>query len=127
MSGEGSALIKGPLLEAPMQFRLQPGGARSGDGCFLRCPKCDAPAAIRRSDRPTPTVTQLIAICSDVSGCGHSFRADIVFVHTLSPGLIERPDLNLPVCPRDQVPHVRPPARGQPDDMPSFFDSAAAA
>ena len=38
--------------------------------------------------------------------CGHTFAAQVVFVHSYSPGLIDRPDLDLPVCPRDQVPHV---------------------
>lgn len=124
MSGEGAILTKGPLIEAPLQFRLRPGGKRSGAGCFMVCPKCDAPATIRTSDRPSVTVTQLIAMCSN-PGCGHSYRADIVFVHTLVEGNIDRPDLALPVCPREQVPHVLPPAgRRGDDDEPSFFEHA---
>ena len=126
MSGEGGGLIRGPLVEAPLQFRLQPGGRKAGASCFMLCPKCDAPAFIRRSERLSEQTTQTTCHCTD-SGCGHIFRADIVFVHSLVEGNIERPDLQLAVCPRDQVPHVRPPAGQEFEDEPSFFGADAAA
>lgn len=110
-----------PCVEAPLQFRLQPGGQKSGQNCFLHCAKCDAPAFIRRSQRMTEKVTQLTAHCTD-SACGHTFRADIVFVHSLVEGNIDRPDLDLPVCPREQVAHVRPPGEHALDpNQPNFF------
>lgn len=110
-----------PMVEAKLQFRLQPGGRKAGANCFMLCPKCDAPAFIRRSERMSETVTQMTCHCTD-SACGHIFRADIVFVHTLVEGNIDRPDLNLPVCPRDQLVHVRPPASEADEDQPSFFE-----
>lgn len=122
MSGEGAGLISGPMVEAPLQFRLQPGGRKAGASCFLLCPKCDAPAFIRRSERITETTTQMTCHCTD-SACGHVYRADIVFVHTLVEGNIDRPDLDLPICPRDQVRHVRPPASESDQGEPTFFDS----
>lgn len=121
MSGEGGGLIKGPLVEAKLQFRMQPGGSKAGASCFLLCPKCDAPAFIRRSERMSEQTTQMTCHCTD-SGCGHIFRADIVFVHTLVEGNVDRPDLNLPVCPRDQVPHVRPPTDKRDENQATFFD-----
>lgn len=132
MRGEGGVSIKGPMnaaqvtgpmVEAPLQFRLQPGGAKSGSRCFLVCPKCEQPAFVRRSERMTPTVTQMVCHCTN-SACGHTFRADIAFVHSLVEGNIERPDLQLPVCPREQVAHVVPPASGSGTRDPSFFDPA---
>ena len=126
MSGEGGGLIKGPMVEAKMQFRLQPGGRKSGAGCFLPCPKCDQPSFVRRSERPTPTVTQMTCHCTN-SGCGHIYRADIVFVHTLVEGNIDRPDLQLAVCPREEVPHVVPPSGEDDRDSPTFFDAQVAA
>ena len=125
MSGEGGGLVKGPLVEAKLQFRLQPGGRKAGASCFMLCPKCDAPAFIRRSERMSEQTTQMTCHCTD-SGCGHIFRADIVFVHTLVEGNIDRPDLDLPICPRDQVPHVRPPTGGSDEDAPTFFDADTA-
>jgi hypothetical protein len=118
---ERAPAITRPMVEAPLQFRLQPGGRRGGDGCFVRCPKCDAPGMIRRSDRPTPTVTQMTVHCTD-SACGHTWRADIVFVHTLVEGNIDRPDLDLPVCPKSELVHVRPPSRDGPEGQESLFD-----
>ena len=126
MSGEGGGLVKGPLIEAKMQFRLQPGGRKSGAGCFVNCPKCEQPAFIRRSERVTPMVTQMVCHCTN-SGCGHTYRADIVFVHSLVEGNVERPDLALPVCPRDEVPHVVPPSGENDTAAPTFFDERSAA
>lgn len=124
MSGEGAGLISGPLVAAPLEFRLRPGGRSAGDGCFLRCPKCDVQAAIRRSDRLTPTTTQMECHCTNTA-CGHTFRADIVFVHSISEGNIDRPDLDLPVCPREQRTHIVPAARDGPDDQVSMFEPPA--
>lgn len=121
-----ASTIRGPMIEAPMEFRLQPGGRRAGKSCFLQCPKCDTQAFIRRSDRVTETTTQMICHCTN-SACGHTWRADIVFVHSLVPGAIDRSDLNLPECPREQVPHVVPPARAGPEKEPTFFEADTAA
>lgn len=116
-----TATLSRPLVEAPLQFRMQPGGLKSGPNCFLLCPKCNAPAFIRRSERVTETVTQMTCHCTD-SACGHTYRSDIVFVHSLVEGNIDRPDLNLPVCPRDQVTHVRPPGAAEREESePTFF------
>ncbi len=110
-----------PLIEAELEFRLRSGGGPAKDSAFIVCPKCDAPCFIRKSLRLTQTVKHLICHCTD-SGCGHIFRAEVAFIHSLVEGNIDRPDLDLPVCPRDQVPHVRPPARDGPDpDQVSMF------
>lgn len=115
MSGEG-VLPPRPLMNAPLKFQVRSGGTQARD-CLMTCPKCDAPCFIRKSDRLTPTVKHLIAHCTN-SGCGHTFLAELAFVHSFNPGLIERPDLDLKVCPREQVPHVLPPSRDGPDDDP---------
>ena len=119
MSGEGA--LRGPLLEAPIEFRIRSGGAPAKDSALVICPKCDAPCFIRKSIRVTETVKHLICHCTD-SGCGHTFKSELVFIHSLVEGNVDRPDLNLPVCPRDQVPHVRPPTRDGPgQDQISMF------
>jgi hypothetical protein len=76
---------------------------------------------IRRSERPSVTVTQMTVHCTD-SACGHIWVADIVFVHSLVEGNIDRPDLSLPVCPKDNLVHVRPPSRDGPDGQESLFE-----
>lgn len=117
----GEPVVTGPMVEAPLQFRLRPGG-RSSQGCFLVCPKCDVQAFIRRSERVTPTVTQMVCHCTN-SACGHTWRADIVFVHSLVPGNLDRPDLALKVAAPEQVEHVVPPARDGPAGQSSFLES----
>lgn len=124
MSGTGGGLIRGHMVHAPMEFRLQPGGSRGGEGCFLRCPKCETQAAIRRSEKLTPLVTQLDALCSNTA-CGHTFRVQLEITHSISPGNIDRPDLHLPILPRDQLVHVVPPPRGSDPDQPSFLMNAS--
>jgi len=110
-----------PLIEAPLELRRRSGGEKARDAAFIICPKCDAPCTIRRSERITPTVKHLTAICTN-SGCGHTFLCEVAFVHSFSPGLIDRPDLNLKQCPREQVPHVLPPSRDGPVDQISMFE-----
>ncbi len=104
MSGEGH-LPNRPVVYAPLQFRMRSGGVQSKQDALILCPKCDEPSFIRRSDRVTETVKEIEAHCTN-TGCAHTFLLQMVFVHSYSPGLIDRPDLNLPVCAREKVPHV---------------------
>lgn len=114
MSGEGVIQAQ-RLIRAPLEFRLSAGGPRVGNRALIICPKCNAPAFIRDSEPQSEKVKHILAHCSN-TGCGHTFLMELVFVHSIVPGLIDRPDLDLPVCPRDKVPHVLPPARDGPDD-----------
>jgi len=125
MSGEGAALVAGPMVEAPLEFRLRIGGNTARRNHSLLCPRCEAPAFIRRSQRVSEQVTQMECHCSNTA-CGHTYRADVVFVHSICEGNFPRPDLNLPVCPRDQITHVRPPGEHADEDAPTFFDAKSA-
>jgi hypothetical protein len=124
MTVTGPVVVKGPLIEAPLEFRLRSGGKLSGERAFAVCPKCEAPATIRHSERMTPLVKYLFAHCSN-TGCGHTFKLELAFVHSLAEGNIQRPDLNLPVCPKEQVAHILPPAPAVEEaDQQSMFDSS---
>jgi hypothetical protein len=70
----------------------------------VRCPGLHPP-----SERITATVKHMNAHCTN-TGCGHTLM-ELSFVHSFNPGLIDRPDLNLKVCPREQIPHVLRPKR----------------
>lgn len=108
-------MVTAPLIHAPLEFRLRSGGAPAKDSAFVTCPKCEAPCFIRRSERITETVKHLTAHCTN-SGCGHIFKVEVSFIHSLVEGNIQRPELNLPVCPREEVAHVLPPVRDGPDE-----------
>jgi hypothetical protein len=121
MTIPGGKLSGQPLIEAPLAFRVRSGGAPAKDAAFITCPKCEAPCFIRRSERLTEKVKHLHAHCTN-TGCGHTFMCEVNFVHSFSPGLIERPDLDLPMCPKDKIPQVLPPRGGDPDpDQTSMF------
>ena len=121
MNAQGGKPQGQPLIQAPLEFRVRSGGAPARDSALITCPKCEAPCFIRRSERITEKVKHLHAHCTN-TGCGHTFMAEISFVHSFNPGLVERPDLDLPVCPRDKVPHVPPPRSGDGDsDQISMF------
>lgn len=121
MNAQGGKPHGQPLIQAPLEFRVRSGGAPARDSALITCPKCEAPCFIRRSERITEKVKHLHAHCTN-TGCGHTFMAEISFVHSFNPGLVERPDLDLPVCPRDKVPHVLPPRAGDGDsDQISMF------
>lgn len=124
MNYPGGPATMRPLIEAPLQFRTSSGGALAKHNALITCPKCDAPCFIRRSARQTATVKHIDAHCTN-TGCAHTFMLEMVFVHSYNPGLVDRPDLNLPVCPHEKVPHVMPPASGGSGDDPgqmTMFD-----
>lgn len=115
-----------PLIEAPLSFRVRSGGQQAKGDALVLCPKCDAPCTIRHSVRVTETVKDIVCHCTN-TGCAHTFLSQISFVYSYNPGLIDRPDLDLPVCPRDRVPHIIPPSRhgdGDPDQISMFASSA---
>lgn len=118
MAGEG-ILPARPLMLAPLEFRTRSGGRHSPQNSLVTCPVCEAPAFVRRSERVTRTVKHLHGHCTN-TGCGATFRAEIALIHMFNPGL--DPDPDLPICQRDQVPHVLPPAReGEDDSQISMF------
>lgn len=122
MTVPGGKLQGQPLIEAPLEFRVRSGGAPARDSAFITCPKCEAPCFIRRSERITEKVKHLHAHCTN-TGCGHTFMAEVSFVYSFNPGLVSRPDLDLPLCPREKIPHVLPPRNGgEPEsDQISMF------
>lgn len=121
MNAPGRITSTGPLIEAPLAFRLRSGGKPSKDDALVICPKCEAPCFIRKSDRVSERVKHILAHCTN-TGCAHTFLLELVFVHSISPGLIDRPDLDLPICPSNRVPNVIPPRRDKDDgDQISMF------
>lgn len=122
MSGEG-VMRSQPLIHAPLEFRLRSGGAQAKDKAFITCPKCGAPMFVRDSNRQTETVKHLMTHCTN-TGCGLTGMHELVFVHFFNPGMVDRPDLNLKACPREQIPHILPPPRDDgADGQMNMFDA----
>jgi hypothetical protein len=116
MSGEGHLQARPDSCAARIphaQWR------HAGQPRLPAVPQVRCPAFIRSSERITATVKHMNAHCTN-TGCGHTFLMELSFVHSFNPGLIDRPDLNLKVCPRERSP--RPAARkGRDDNQLSMF------
>lgn len=69
-------------------------GTRKGQ--MARCPHCESPATIRSSEEVTILHRDLWLICTNAD-CGHSWKAQLSFVHSISLPANPRPGLDLPV------------------------------
>lgn len=93
---------------------------------IMKCPVCRARSIIRDSEEVTVLVRDLYFICTNVD-CGHTWKAQLGFVYTLSPSAIDN-DLQLPAAPDDyqrkRFPSAaRPPGCGPGDpDQITIFD-----
>ena len=62
----------------------------------MSCPHCEGPARICQSRGFSRTVRELRYACLDVD-CGHTFRAELVITHTISPSARPHADVRLPL------------------------------
>lgn len=115
----GSVTIDEAAFPAVADLTL-PGEPSVGE---MPCPHCRS-ASFRRSSRMiTPMLREVFYACRNVA-CGHTWKASLIFEHSLSPSAVPDPTLNLPVrpMPRDQA--VLPDPALEPDpNQPGLFDS----
>ena len=92
------------------------GNKLSRSGTTARCPHCESPGIVRTSTEMTILCRDVYFICSNVE-CGHSWKAQLSFVHTIGRPANPRPDLHLPVSPEPARRHHKqgadPPAAEQ--------------
>lgn len=62
----------------------------------MNCPHCDTWATVRSSERITPTLRAVYFQCRQLH-CGHTWKAHIEAVLTITPSAIPRPGINLPI------------------------------
>lgn len=108
MSGEGVI----PVRNVVMTKRVRRG--------TIICPVCRDDAAIRHSEQITDLVKHFLIHCQN-TGCGHTWKAQMSFVYTISPSAIERPDLVLPQAPAEYVRHIYPSGPPAPVPDPNQF------
>lgn len=88
---------------------------------LIRCPHCEAPAIIRRSESITVTIKHLGMICTNET-CGHTWLAQISPVYTICPSHVPNPDVHIPAAPGElRRWHNRPLPGGEASD-PDQFD-----
>lgn len=61
----------------------------------IRCPHCKSKAATRNSREITPVYREVYLACGNVL-CGHTYKAALHVVSTISPSAIPDPDIVLP-------------------------------
>ena len=98
-------------MNAPLPAGFDDGTGRARPkGATMLCPHCDSIARVVSSEGVSPTVRTVYYACPLVT-CGHTWQAQLAFVHTISPSGCPRPGLDLPI----RTP-VRRIATGPPDD-----------
>lgn len=60
----------------------------------IKCPHCEGKAKIRSSEEVIPMVRDLYLQCQDL-GCGHTWKAQLSFAHTICPSARPKPGLVL--------------------------------
>ena len=65
-------------------------------GSIARCPHCESPAFIRTSEEVTILHRDLWLYCTNPE-CGHSWKASLSFVHTVSLPSRPKAGLDLPI------------------------------
>lgn len=65
---------------------------------MAECPHCDEPGIIRSSEMVTPLIRDFYFACSNPK-CGHSWKAQMSFVHTISQPTQPREGLELKMSP----------------------------
>ena len=81
---------------------------RLGKRALAHCPHCHAPAKIRTSEAVDIFHRDIWFLCSNTD-CGHSWKAQLAFVHSIALPARPRPGLQLPLSPQ------RHPAERGPD------------
>ena len=85
---------------------------RYRNAAIARCPHCESPGTIRSSEEVTILHRDLWLICTNAD-CGHSWKAQLSFVHSISLPANPRPGLDLPVGQNkrrhDETPGTDPP------------------
>ena len=98
-------------------------GYRSNRGLMMECPHCGEKAANRTSKTVTNTYRELYYVCFN-EACGHTWKASLSFLYTVSPSAMPKPGLQLarapiPVPANDRHPATDPvtPRVGANDDF----------
>lgn len=63
----------------------------------INCPHCDSPAHVRTSRSLTPLCREIYFQCSGFVECGHTFKAQLAVLSTLSPSRRPNPKIRLPM------------------------------
>ncbi len=76
---------------------------------MMECAHCHTPAKVRSSKTVTSTYRELYYQCLNID-CGHTWKASLAFIHTISPSARPLPGLDLAMMPVPAPANDRNPA-----------------
>jgi hypothetical protein len=76
---------------------------------MMECPHCETPSPIRTSKTVTLTFREIYYQCPNFE-CGHTWKASLAFIHTISPSARPRPGLDLAMAQLPPPANDRHPA-----------------
>lgn len=82
----------------------------------IKCPCCAHDLLIRTSREETPCFRSLWYLCSNVA-CGASFNGHQTISQQISPSLVERPLMQLPMAPAMELMKARQAMQPQTDQL----------
>ncbi|WP_459614375.1 Ogr/Delta-like zinc finger protein [Bordetella sp. 2513F-2] len=68
----------------------------------MNCPHCDDWATVRSSERLSPLVRVVYFQCRNLY-CGHTWKAHVEAIATISPSAIPRSGVSLPISPYSET------------------------
>ncbi|MFZ5705709.1 MAG: ogr/Delta-like zinc finger family protein [Pseudomonadota bacterium] len=88
------------------------GYQRRANRLTIECPHCAEPSNVRTSKTITAMYREYYYQCPNID-CGHTWKASLSFIHTISPSACPRMDLDLPQAPKhppanDRKPRTKP-------------------
>ncbi len=90
------------------------------------CPHCNHPSWLKSSRQVTPTYRTIYFQCRNVE-CGHTYAAELVITHTLSPSATPNPQIKLPIGAlgrRGPIPATLPVPANDPAPLVAANDVA---
>ena len=85
----------------------------------MNCPHCKTWSTVRSSEPLSPLVRAVFFQCRQLH-CGHTWKAHLEAVHTITPSAVPDPNIDLPLSSRSE--HLRRIAETRAAQRPPSFD-----
>ncbi|SAI47571.1 DNA-binding transcriptional regulator [Bordetella ansorpii] len=89
----------------------------------MNCPHCETWATVRSSERVSATLRIVYFQCRELN-CGHTWKAHIEAVMTITPSAMPRPGIELPISPHSENIRRAAAAKADPRQQQMSLDHA---
>lgn len=67
----------------------------------MNCPHCGTWSTVRNSEYYAPLVRAVFFQCRQLH-CGHTWKAHLEVIHTITPSAVPNPNINIPLSPHSE-------------------------